>query len=594
MSEMDDVLSAFLAEGPTEASPEASPEVPPLLPESPQHTLPQASDEQAHVALQLFKGQHVAVDSVAGSGKTTCVLHICRAFPHHHILCLTYNARLRKDTRQKAKWYDVHNLSTHTFHSFAAHLYNTSCIDDVQLYNVMQEPVQRTCAFDIVILDETQDMCMLMYHLVWRLLACNQSVHVPHLLLCILGDTHQSIYSFKHADSRFISMAPGLFPFPMDAPAAWSRCTLRTSFRVSSGIATFINRCMLGTNRMAAHREGPPPRYLRCDVFGDQPFAEVCRLLDMGVSAGQIFVLTPSVRSPRSPARVLTTMIERNRPDVSIAIADGRAVDEIAVQNQLLIATFHAAKGLERSACIVLGFDDSYFEFYDRTDTPKTCPNALYVAVTRASTHLTLIHGLRRSYLPFLRTSQLAACCQLEGPEPQTWNLLPNAQVTEVAPEQMAQAVEIETYHRIVRFFTSETSPPPVPSVPFRSNVFCRVSLQNGSAQGELTGLSLVDSIQGVDSRGCVWLTTRRCDMVHVLILLIWMYMQSRLDPMAPGEGVIQHPEGCTLFRATENDLVNMMEILRKSQTSRVSDVSLARTCRDSRDSIWAELLQKK
>ena len=72
-------------------------------------------------------------------------------------------------------------------------------------------------------------------------------------------------------------------------------------------------------------------------------------------------------------------------------------------QGKVLICTFHQAKGIERKASIVLGFDQSYHTWYDKVVAPPTAAtNPLYVAATRALEHLVLIHEFRSAPLPFV------------------------------------------------------------------------------------------------------------------------------------------------------------------------------------------------
>ena len=42
-----------------------------------------------------------SVDAVAGSGKTTTILHIAQKFEDKHICCITYNAKLKNETHGK-------------------------------------------------------------------------------------------------------------------------------------------------------------------------------------------------------------------------------------------------------------------------------------------------------------------------------------------------------------------------------------------------------------------------------------------------------------------------------------------------------------
>ena len=60
---------------------------------------------------------HVACEAVAGSGKTTAVLHCATAAPGLKFLCLTYNARLKLQTRQRARELGLSNLEVRSGHA---------------------------------------------------------------------------------------------------------------------------------------------------------------------------------------------------------------------------------------------------------------------------------------------------------------------------------------------------------------------------------------------------------------------------------------------------------------------------------------------
>ena len=66
-----------------------------------------------------------------------------------------------------------------------------------------KEPRVNISPFDVIVLDETQDMTKLYYDLVWKFL-CDMGHPV---LFLILGDEKQALYEFKGADTRFLTMA---------------------------------------------------------------------------------------------------------------------------------------------------------------------------------------------------------------------------------------------------------------------------------------------------------------------------------------------------------------------------------------------------
>ena len=76
------------------------------------------SSEQLAIIQAAGEGKSVAVDAVAGSGKTTTILFLADKYPGKTFLLLTYNARLKLEVRQKASELQLKNLEVHTYHSF--------------------------------------------------------------------------------------------------------------------------------------------------------------------------------------------------------------------------------------------------------------------------------------------------------------------------------------------------------------------------------------------------------------------------------------------------------------------------------------------
>ena len=97
-----------------------------------------ASVEQQAISLAL-NDSNVIADSVAGSGKTTTILHIAKDYFHQNILLLTYNRRLRLETEYKAKKLGLVNLDVNNYHSFAVKLYNKKCFTDRALMNYLDK-----------------------------------------------------------------------------------------------------------------------------------------------------------------------------------------------------------------------------------------------------------------------------------------------------------------------------------------------------------------------------------------------------------------------------------------------------------------------
>ena len=70
------------------------------------------SNEQIDIINKL-ENYNVIVDSVAGSGKTTTNLYIAKYFKNKKILLLTYNSKLKMETREKVKLLEINTLFFH-------------------------------------------------------------------------------------------------------------------------------------------------------------------------------------------------------------------------------------------------------------------------------------------------------------------------------------------------------------------------------------------------------------------------------------------------------------------------------------------------
>lgn len=363
-------------------------------------TFPLISSEQNDIIMNMVD-KNIIVDSVAGSGKTTTNIYIAKHFNDKNILLLTYNAKLKIETRLRIKNLAIKNLECHSYHSFCVKYYDNKCFTDSEIKKVVTGKCKaRKFSYDIIILDEAQDITNLYYELICKITNDNNG----YAKICLLGDRHQSIYDFNKADERYLTYADKIFKFN---DIGWGKCNLATSFRITTTMADFINECMLGYKRINAIKKSEhKPRYIICKIFPGrsdyQPFNEFKYYLAIGYKPHEIFVLAPSIKSQLSPVRMFENYIKTKLPDIPIYVpsSDESSIDDEVVADKLIFSTFHQAKGLERKVVIIFGFDDSYFKYYKREAT--TCPNELYVACTRGLERLSLIHSDTNNFLPFI------------------------------------------------------------------------------------------------------------------------------------------------------------------------------------------------
>lgn len=375
----------------------------------PKHNgLPNPSEEQK-IIIKNLKDHNIVVDAVAGAGKTTVSLLLASEYPDKNILLLTYNKKLKEETREKIIKYNIKNMEIHSYHSFSVKYYFRESFTDKGIKEFLKKHIEPKSKFnyDIIIIDEAQDISNLYYQLICKIYDDNVNKKAR---LCILGDKFQSIYAFNDADPRFIMLANEIFNFNKDP---WLSTTLSTSFRITNSIALFINKCLLNSDRLKANKNGDKIRYLICDAFDKNPYDEVMHYLNNGYKNDDIFILAPSVKSEQSPIRQLANKLSTKGIKIYVPNSDEEKIDEDILRGKICFSSFHQVKGLERKVVIVYNFDDSYFAYFKRNADNLICPNEIYVACTRALEHLTVIHHYENNYLPFLNRYKLEECCKI-------------------------------------------------------------------------------------------------------------------------------------------------------------------------------------
>ena len=122
--------------------------------------LPEPSAEQQAVIGAMHRGNNAIVDSVAGSGKTTTSLLLASQLPDKRIVLITYNRRLKEETRERVDAQDITNLEVHSYHSMGLKYYKDPCFTDMDLRDILRQKMRPRKALlaDIFIFDEAQDM----------------------------------------------------------------------------------------------------------------------------------------------------------------------------------------------------------------------------------------------------------------------------------------------------------------------------------------------------------------------------------------------------------------------------------------------------
>ena len=376
--------------------------------------LPVASKEQIDVISAVVAGNNVQLDSVAGSGKTTTSLLLASALTSKRVILITYNARLKEETRNRVKLNKLKNLEVHSYHSLGLAYYHDSCFTDSELLFILKNNTgpRRPLAADLIIIDEAQDMTHLYFDFIQKFL---RDVNSPHQLV-VMGDRLQCIYDFpqKGADSRFLTHADSIYK---SSTAPWINLELKTSYRITKQMEWFVNDVMLGYPRMKSVKTSKQPiRYIQGDPFRSVPefiCSEIQKILTAGYKPDDIFILSPSLRSRNEeyspPIKILENMlVKKGVPCYAPSSDDEELIDEV-LSGKVVFSSIHQSKGLERKCVFVAGFNEAFYLSF-RDSSREVCPNLLYVASTR-SKELLYLWGeyplareiIARKPLPFLR-----------------------------------------------------------------------------------------------------------------------------------------------------------------------------------------------
>ncbi|KAF7908258.1 uncharacterized protein EAF01_004013 [Botrytis porri] len=401
----------------------------------PRPLLPPSPEQQIAIDTLLHTKKNIIVDACAGSGKTTTILHLAQSSPDTKFLVLVYNRRLMLETKQRIEDLGLTNVTVQNYHTLGARYYTSECATDQGLKRVVEDDMTifentELPEFSVLILDEQQDMTPILKRFVDKVLRDKgfigpnrQPKAEQPLRVVVLGDRRQEVYGFNNADSRFLSMAnrPEVFGYINDQE--WVLADQTASNRMTQSNVDFINQQLLKDpsgkpmravkSHDASGRPFPQPRYVICDPYDDLVH-EVQRLLEFpGISPNDIIVLSPSVRGV-SPAIYLANDLALRGIPVFRSDSDISEIAPEVAHGKVLICTYHQAKGIERKASIVLGFDQAYHDYFNKvSEDPIVVTNPQYVAATRALEHLVLVHAHTNAPLPFVDLDTVHETCDL-------------------------------------------------------------------------------------------------------------------------------------------------------------------------------------
>lgn len=322
----------------------------------------------------INENKNVLIKSCAGSGKTTSIVDIVNKYPTKSILILCFNRML---TDKTTKLIELNtNAECHTYHSFVLNYYDVKSSTDEGIIESFDKQPLKNIKYDILIIDECQDMTSIYSKLIEKIIIdyCSSTI-----IICLFGDEKQMIYEYKGASTQY--MYKILKSKPENKIIETNK-----SYRITKQMSEFLNKGF-NMNITSDKDEGNKIRCIETDNRWYATYQECEYYINKGYCESDIYIICSSVKCKKtSSIKYLQQLLTRKCILIEIPITD---VNPLFYKNKLLINTIHGMKGLENKVVIFSMFDKQFEDIFSKSS--ESCPNEIYVALTRASTHLSLI-----------------------------------------------------------------------------------------------------------------------------------------------------------------------------------------------------------
>lgn len=361
------------------------------------------TDEQNEVKDVILSDKSCVVNACPGAGKTTLSLVITQLY-NKKTLVLTFSSKLKDETRDKVSKNNIKNCIVHSYNSAPRDHYLNDAYNDEDIYEILSRDIEpfEKIDYEFIVLDEIQDMTKAHYKYLMKFI---RDMNIKPVFL-IIGDVDQSIFQFKGADSRYLTMCDQL-----EFQGEFIKKTLTKTFRLTKHMVSFINEAIYGYTKytsFSAIKDPKPVTYVKCDSYDDEGLFKFLVDKIKGYDVNEVYILAPSIISGNIPIKHLENYIAIHHKQIKIYIpkSNNDYVNDEVSRNKIVMTNYHKVKGSEKQLVIVFGFDECYFKFYaDETDPTDKITNPILVGITRADTELILIHDHNEKSLPFIKMS---------------------------------------------------------------------------------------------------------------------------------------------------------------------------------------------
>jgi len=386
-------------------------------------SLPPASQEQQLCVDDLLSGNNVLVEAAAGSGKSTTFYHAAHAWiaqhPGAHIVQLCFNVILRSESQKRVRKLGLQeNIDCFTIHALAGRMFGASIQDTLSLHAHLSNPdgkVTPPAEYSLCLLDEAQDLGEELFQVVNRL----QHAVGGAMRFMVVGDPRQEIYGYTRERRLDVFSDPGAYL--EDNGCEWSKCTLRTSYRMTPSICRFLNTAFRHPSQpeiVAGNTTSADllPMYVVGSRKEDHMAGIISKLLSK-YQPEEVMILSPSVGLGPNRCHALASSLSRTLGIPIYSTHKSRIeVTSDMLKGKLFLSTYHQSKGYERPCVIVLGVDADGWS-RERTTHEDGTPithNSLHVALTRAKEQLVLFQDGCESPYPTIDMTKLGTLATMQ------------------------------------------------------------------------------------------------------------------------------------------------------------------------------------
>jgi hypothetical protein len=364
------------------------------------------SEEQEIILKAFQNGDNVSINAVAGAGKTTASLLLAQENPSTEFFLLTYSRNLSDGTKAKIETLNITNIEVQTYHGCCTKYYGPSHNDNtlaalVNAYPVSEYASARLKRFQVVIIDELQDMNELYYNFIRnKLQHFNEKIQ-----MVILGEPPQTIFQYNGGNPKYL----------LDAETYWGRkftkCYLETSYRLTPNITEFVNTLVCSKYpipfkmKCLQKAKNPMVEYHWTDIYYGTKNIVQQQIREFGVN--NIIIMAFSLKEKTPIVKLFNDLSADGTP--ICVLKDDQIVDTDILLNKLTGSSVHKQKGREKQCVIAYGFDCSYHKYYARGKPIEEYLNLIYVELTRSFEKLVIIGDKKHGYLKNWKPSEISS-----------------------------------------------------------------------------------------------------------------------------------------------------------------------------------------